>query len=136
MKQTSRINPLVTIDYHTPAPNTAAGFSFTLDEGKHYPPAELKEKLNLTDRQLTLLRAEACDLVWPLSDGGQLASVTVKHDKGQYVTSFNALVGRAGIVDYFLHNTVYVNLGLAGEDEDGTACTVSALVINNDTFGS
>lgn len=136
MKQISRVNPLITIDYHTPAPKTAAGFSFMLDDGKHYSPAELKEKLNLTDRQLTLLRAEACDLVWPLSARGQLASVTVKHDKGQYVTSFNALVGRFGIVDYFLHSTIYLDLGLAGEDEDGTACTVSALVIDNDTFGS
>lgn len=134
MKQISRVDAAITIDYHREAQGVAAGFSYMLPDNRHYSPAEVQRALSLTGRQVALLRAEALDLTWPLGTDRQLASVTIKHDKGQYSTSFNAGAGRFGMVQYFYDNILYINLGLPDEDEDGTPCRVLEITIGNDKF--
>lgn len=134
MKQVSRVSPAITIDYHQSAKGVASGYSLMLPDGRHYSPADVKRALSLTGRQMALLRAEALDLTWPLGTDRQLSTVTIKHDKGQYSTSFNAGAGRFGMVEYFYDNILYINLGLPGEDEDGTPCKVLEIVIGNETF--
>ena len=98
MQAQSKICPQVTIDYHQPAPRTAAGFSFMLNDYR-LSMDDLKAELKLTPHGVDYLFAEARDLTWPKNTH----SVKVIFENGyELATPING--SRLDVLEYYYKN--------------------------------